>query len=203
MTRIRNLPRLFVDANIPDRYLVAIRLGFEFPLITRPQNVVIGQVICLALTCLLVSIAVLQYESTNSRLWRELQHERSDLEHLSRHDQLTGLPNRRHFTFELEQAMHRAGRNQCECALLFFDLNDFKAVNDRHGHGVGDELLKALARRLLDRFRSTDFVARWGGEDSEQLLQTADQAMYRAKPGRSGLDESGGLSLSDSRETVS
>lgn len=164
--------------------LMATSRGFEFPLITLPKNHVEGQVICLAITCILISIAVFQYESTTSSLWEELEEDKQVLEHIARHDQLSGLPNRRFFAEQLEQKINRANRYKLDFALLFFDLNGFKAINDNYGHAVGDELLKQLATRLDNRFRATDFVARWGGDEFaiivENVSSTGELARVKA-----------------------
>ena len=92
-------------------------------------------------------------------------------EHEANHDALTGLPNRRAFFLLLETALHRVRRHGQSVALLFIDLDGFKAVNDHHGHRVGDQLLIALARRLSDRLRQTDTFARLGGDEFVVLLE--------------------------------
>lgn len=87
------------------------------------------------------------------------------LDHLAHHDALTGLPNRLHFMAALERALAHADREQTSVALLFVDLDHFKAINDSFGHAVGDQLLAAVARRLQQAVRSEDLVARLGGDE--------------------------------------
>jgi diguanylate cyclase (GGDEF)-like protein len=81
------------------------------------------------------------------------------------HDPLTGLPNRILFEERLEQAIARARRSHLVTAVLFADLDGFKAVNDHYGHHVGDELLCAVATRLASALRPGDTVARLGGDE--------------------------------------
>ncbi len=87
------------------------------------------------------------------------------LNHLASHDPLTGLPNRLQFEQGLPRHLALASRNKQRCALMFVDLDDFKPVNDTHGHAVGDFVLKELARRLEKAVRLSDHVARFGGDE--------------------------------------
>lgn len=84
---------------------------------------------------------------------------------LANTDSLTGLINRHHFLGCLEQTFSEAERYERSFALLFIDLDGFKAVNDQFGHDVGDELLREGARRLLRSVRASDMVARLGGDE--------------------------------------
>ncbi len=90
--------------------------------------------------------------------------ERESLMNLAHTDALTGLPNRRGLLRELEFALRRCTADK-PLALFVLDLDGFKAVNDRMGHGVGDELLAAVARRLSAHVRAGDVVARLGGDE--------------------------------------
>lgn len=92
------------------------------------------------------------------------------LKHLSQHDDLTGLPNRRSFAMELKYAFARAKRNQMQLAVLFLDLDEFKQVNDTLGHRVGDRLLQAVAARLTTVLRESDVLARVGGDEFNILI---------------------------------
>jgi diguanylate cyclase (GGDEF)-like protein len=86
------------------------------------------------------------------------------------YDQLTGLPNRQLFKDRLGRAVESAARDKHSGALLFVDLDHFKAVNDSEGHMVGDQLLKMAAQRLRDSLRRADTVARLGGDEFTILL---------------------------------
>ncbi|KAF0208521.1 MAG: diguanylate cyclase [Actinomycetota bacterium] len=86
------------------------------------------------------------------------------------YDMLTGLPNRALFDDRLAVVINQAERNDETFAVMFMDMNDFKLVNDRHGHAVGDQLLSEVARRLQTVIRRSDTVARLGGDEFTVLL---------------------------------
>jgi diguanylate cyclase (GGDEF)-like protein/PAS domain S-box-containing protein len=109
---------------------------------------------------------------------RKLMEER--LRHLAEHDALTGIRNRRLFEHELRLQVERCQRYGEQAALLVLDLDDFKQVNDMHGHKTGDDLLKAVAHELELRLRGTDLVARLGGDEFAVLLPgTSGEAAQR------------------------
>lgn len=93
--------------------------------------------------------------------YRRLQRKREQLRNLSERDPLTQLANRRAFL----QAMHARGDVPLEGGLLILDLDHFKRINDTQGHAVGDEVLQAVAQRMLGQVRKEDLLARWGGEE--------------------------------------
>ena len=86
------------------------------------------------------------------------------------HDVLTGLPNRRLLVDRVEKAMQHASRGHNMMAVMYLDLDGFKAVNDTHGHHTGDELLKMVSDRLLRATRKEDTVARIGGDEFVAVL---------------------------------
>jgi diguanylate cyclase (GGDEF)-like protein len=96
-------------------------------------------------------------------------------------DPLLDILNRRGFDRELSRAVAYVGRYGTQAALVFIDLDGFKAVNDRHGHAAGDELLKTVARQLTGRVRASDVVARFGGDEFAVLLWNLDEAQANAK----------------------
>ena len=96
---------------------------------------------------------------------QELEQSKQQSDYLANYDSLTGLPNRRHFLRVLGESVAAAGRNEAGAALLFVDLDRFKAVNDSCGHDRGDQLLRDVAARLRSSVRQTDMVARLAGDE--------------------------------------
>ena len=105
---------------------------------------------------------------------RELDDSRQALRHLAQHDGLTGLPNRALFEDRLRQAMAQARRGAGFLAVLFVDLDGFKAVNDSCGHHTGDLLLTAVAKRIESCVRDADTAGRIGGDEFVILLSAIE-----------------------------
>jgi len=101
------------------------------------------------------------------------------LRHQAFHDALTGLANRSLFLDRLEHALARASRGGPPTAVLYLDLDDFKAVNDRLGHAEGDRLLVAVAERLRAATRAADTVARLGGDEFAVIVEDVDATEAR------------------------
>lgn len=99
-----------------------------------------------------------------------LRQAEEELRFLAHHDPLTELTNRSLFNDRLDSALRAAQRHKSTLALLFLDINDFKGINDVHGHAVGDRVLCMIARRLEGCVRETDTVARMGGDEFTVLL---------------------------------
>lgn len=110
----------------------------------------------------------------------ELYASRSQLDHLARHDPLTGLPNRRLFAERLEHAVAAARRKNEALAVLFIDLDRFKEINDTLGHAVGDLVLKETAQLLRSAVREVDTVARLGGDEFVILFDVVDDPRHVA-----------------------
>ena len=107
---------------------------------------------------------------TSFRDISESKHSEERIRHLAYYDSLTGLPNRSLFLDRLQQELARAQRHGHCVALLFLDLDGFKAINDSMGHLAGDMLLKRVAERLQDCLRAEDTVARMGGDEFTVIL---------------------------------
>jgi diguanylate cyclase (GGDEF)-like protein len=105
----------------------------------------------------------------------------NEAEDLADQDGLTPLLNRRAFLRELRRIMTFAQRHGGPASLIYFDLDGFKAVNDRFGHAVGDEVLRTVAERLADQVRESDIVGRLGGDEFGVILVQADLSSALAK----------------------
>jgi diguanylate cyclase (GGDEF)-like protein len=104
----------------------------------------------------------------------ELYESQRDVDHLARHDALTGLANRLMFHDRLEHAIANSQRTGKKAALIFIDLDRFKEINDSLGHAVGDQVLRAISNRLKGMVREVDTVARLGGDELMVLIEAID-----------------------------
>ncbi|MGB0937102.1 MAG: GGDEF domain-containing protein [Colwellia sp.] len=93
---------------------------------------------------------------------------------LAMHDSLTCLGNRRYFDEQLKRAMHNATRQKTTLGLILADLNEFKSINDKHGHLVGDNVLKKFAKIAKKCVRDSDSIFRFGGDEFAILVENAD-----------------------------
>ncbi len=108
-------------------------------------------------------------------LQRRLRQKNSELERLSMTDALTGMRTRRYLSEMLRLELMRAGRYRMPLSIWMADLDAFKQVNDEHGHGTGDEVLRAFSAAVQRTLRATDVGARWGGEEFVVLLPHTDR----------------------------
>lgn len=119
-----------------------------------------------------------ELEAANADLRREIASRRQAQEQLAYrafHDELTGLPNRSQFIYQLRRTLEQAKQEASyQFAVLFLDFNRFKLINDSFGHLVGDQLLKAFANRLQASLRPHDWIARFGGDEFMLLLSQID-----------------------------
>ena len=137
-------------------------------------------------------IIILLNRSRQRQIENQLRDSKDYLERLATHDALTGLPNRIFFTDALRAAMFNARKAKRQLALLYFDIDGFKGVNDRYGHHVGDALLREIANRLRIRTREVGRLARLGGDEFTLILEhtgTQDSLLTEAENVRLAISE--------------
>jgi len=140
-------------------------------------------------------------------LFHEVEGQTEQLKELTEVDELTGLPNRRAWAFELPRAIERARRSRMPLSVAMLDLDHFKAFNDDNGHPAGDRLLKAASAAWLEQVREIDLLVRYGGEEFILLLADTQRGpaidvlarMRAATP--QGQTFSAGLAVWDGTET--
>jgi diguanylate cyclase (GGDEF)-like protein len=113
------------------------------------------------------------------RLLFQLEQTQRELRRLATTDELTNAYNRRYFIELAEQEFARARRYNASFCIAIFDLDDFKLINDQHGHAAGDTVLREISRLCRDQIRQTDVFARYGGEEFVLLLPQADEVQGR------------------------
>ncbi|MFN3767174.1 MAG: diguanylate cyclase domain-containing protein [Ectopseudomonas guguanensis] len=121
------------------------------------------------LICLLVTVIVLTLVSLAIRRYQQR------IAALATTDSLTDLPNRRGFELHVEQALQEAQRDSSPLCAVLLDLDNFKLINDQHGHLAGDEVLRRFAEQLRAALRQSDVLCRWGGEEFILLLKNTDR----------------------------
>ena len=127
---------------------------------------------------------VMQLAAEVERLERELAAARAQVAELAARaeiDPLTEILNRRGLERELKRALAYVKRHGTGAALIYFDLDRFKSINDRHGHTAGDAVLKAVASAIAQNVRTSDVVARLGGDEFAVLLWNLSEASAVAK----------------------
>lgn len=120
--------------------------------------------------CFMVVSALVIYERVNLTLYQWLQEERIRFAFKASHDSLTDLPNREEFYTRLDTALREASQKKAQFALVYIDLDNFKPINDQHGHYAGDKVLKVTAQRLREVLRNTDLASRIGGDEFALIL---------------------------------
>ncbi|WP_281974435.1 sensor domain-containing diguanylate cyclase [Halobacillus litoralis] len=157
--------------------------------ITRKLIKLDGSVIDVEMHGGLVKYHQVQAVQTICRNISERIAQRNALEKLAYYDQLTKVPNRRYFFDKLKDELERVEKTNSFLALLFIDMDNFKQINDRYGHQIGDEVLVIFTKRVEQGLRNSDFLSRLGGDEFVILLsgltslaqpqQVADRMMER------------------------
>jgi diguanylate cyclase (GGDEF)-like protein len=117
-----------------------------------------------------VSIAIWYSDFLKSRSLRELEEAKAQLNYFATIDPLTNTYNRRHFMELSERKIKRTHTSNGHASFLFFDLDHFKTINDAHGHIIGDQILRSIAKICMQHLRTDDILGRFGGEEFVILL---------------------------------
>jgi diguanylate cyclase (GGDEF)-like protein len=162
------------------------------PFLVEIQAVFFAVLIVVLMSMCLLSAHISSIRQRSLKRKRELAQAMIKIRELAIRDELTGLFNRRHMQDLLGNERSRAERLNYPWCIALLDLDHFKQVNDRHGHAVGDEVLRSAALLIKDGLRESDQVARWGGEEflimfpdtsceeAEQVLMRIRRAMAQA-----------------------
>jgi diguanylate cyclase (GGDEF)-like protein len=172
-----------IDINVSGRNMKLIFTPTElFIEQTTTEVVAIAMVTSLVLACLF-SILILNITARTSRIQsevklrtEELETANQQLELLSNKDVLTDLFNRRYFENALHDEFERSRRYNSTFALIMFDIDNFKNINDQYGHPCGDQVIKAIADYLINTSRSSDVISRIGGEEFTLILPAQSEA---------------------------
>ncbi|GGA73912.1 diguanylate cyclase AdrA [Arenimonas soli] len=171
------IPRLWLRA-LPAMLLatlvVGMATGFEVDLASRTAVI---------LACLpILAIHTLAVSSNIYRLMRRVQAQNLQLEEMTRRDGLTGVDSRGHWEQQARRLLQRHREESVPASLLLLDIDHFKTINDRHGHGVGDDVLRALAQRMRDTLPADGIRGRLGGDEFVVALALpTDQALAHAE----------------------
>lgn len=149
--------------------------------IKLPVNELITHNFFLVTASLITTISGYMQEKQRRQLFYQayvMDKARQKSDHSARHDNLTGLPNRHDLQARIEEAITSAQIQQKQIAIVFVDLNDFKPINDKYGHRVGDLVLKIVAERLQRGVRRSDTVIRYGGDEFLIILNDSINNTY-------------------------
>ncbi|MBU0589402.1 MAG: GGDEF domain-containing protein [Gammaproteobacteria bacterium] len=212
LTNSRTRARLFVAA------LLLFLVSLDFLARQLGPLAPLAAPALIALKWLNISIFVIMFSALASYFRHRINLSEKHLQALAMEDALTGLYNRRHFQQVAEQELSRSRRTGSQLALLIFDIDWFKKINDTHGHEGGDQVLISVGRMLKFEARHIDTLARWGGEEFVLLMPNADlkEAMVVAQRLRQKVEDtpvachtgevsctvSGGLTLIQAHEPL-
>jgi diguanylate cyclase (GGDEF)-like protein len=159
---------------------VAERHGIHIPQMLTPGLLPLASLMTWVAVLVVIVSSLLVYGHLGSYHEQVLYSERNRLDYMAHHDALTELPNRSYFMGRLARSLARARRRDENSALLYIDLDGFKPINDVHGHGIGDIVLRILAARLREVIRENDTVARIGGDEFAVILEDVRDREFAA-----------------------
>ncbi len=147
--------------------LLLIILGWSIFIILIPNK---DGIVHFSIALFSGSILATLFNLIRTRTLLELEVAKEQMEFMAKHDALTKLPNRWLFDEQTEQMLRLARRTNKSCAILMIDLDNFKMINDRYGHLIGDQAIKKVGQKFTNTLRESDLVSRWGGDEFAILL---------------------------------
>lgn len=182
----RKVERVFILKNFAFTSWQQRPYLFKFP----NRNPVTGNIDCMRQNCTFIPIkgktddiefvCITIIDVTDSSIYQtQLKELTEKLAEISNMDGLTNIYNRRYLNEHLEKEFNRSQRYGEPLSIIHMDIDHFKAINDNHGHLVGDEVLRQVSQRLKNSLRQTDFIGRYGGEEFTAILpSTGSQGAY-------------------------
>ncbi len=163
--------------------LVGLAVTITIAVTQRPADFELGEQLIVYMFSVIIIACVAELAARISAIRRELKGQRRELktaltenQWLAGRDELTGLSNRRRALELLAYEERRAARQPVDACIAMIDLDLFKSVNDKHGHGAGDDVLRTFARQASTVLREADILARWGGEEFLLLMPDTSRA---------------------------
>ncbi len=162
-----------IQASVSAVAIYATSVG-QGPFIQSTINTSLIQLqIFIAIFSLIIFVIALMTDE-RQKLFKEIEIRKQELEKLYRQDALTGLPNRYRIQEFVEREFQRFSKSNVIFGVILFDLDDFKKINDTHGHIVGDKILVKLCQSVMTHTRDRDLLGRWGGEEFIIVIPETD-----------------------------
>ncbi|WP_373080687.1 diguanylate cyclase domain-containing protein [Zhongshania sp.] len=146
-------------------FAIAANNGYLFASIIAPHNVAVAEFAGFFTAASLTLFIIIYFDISSRKLRRLVDEEHTKYVQYAHQDSLTGLANRLYFNKQVESAITRSKIDNIGFCILYFDLNNFKVVNDNHGHHNGDYILQEFSKRLRRLTRGSDTIARLGGDE--------------------------------------
>lgn len=162
--------------------------------------------IAMGATILVLSVRLVRARATQDELRRSLDilmTAEKALKEQAHYDHLTGLANRALLVDRFQLAIERSKRSRVPFATVMIDLNNFKAINDNHGHAAGDQVLVTLGKRLVETLRASDTVSRMGGDEFVLIIESIEDRRELAHIGQKLIDMLAEKVMLDSGAVVS
>jgi diguanylate cyclase (GGDEF)-like protein len=169
-------------------YYIAEVMGVSFPQTIPESAQATVKVVTWLVAVSLVVLCLFLYEINLVRLTERLQKEQNKLAHEASHDSLTGLLNRKSLLESVDDAINAHHQQQHKAAILYIDLDNFKPINDTYGHSMGDEILTIVTSKLRACIKSSDTVARIGGDEFIIVLHNIEAKEVSSRISRQVLN---------------